>query len=94
MAWDILGALGGDLRHRQEAHSGVTIAVDRLRIGKVFLDDLPELEWLARERWVDLEPRYLPGLSLSRSLASTGGGTSLDTSPPSRQTSLQRFDET
>ena len=68
--------------------------MDRLRLGKVSLDDLPELEWLARERWVDLGPRYLPGLSLARSLASTGGGTSLDTSPPKRQTSLQRLDDT
>ncbi|MBK7773275.1 MAG: DUF1704 domain-containing protein [Sandaracinaceae bacterium] len=68
--------------------------IERMRIGKVGLDDLPELEWLARERWVDLQPPYLPGLSLARSLASTGGGTSLDTSPPNLHTSLQRFDET
>jgi uncharacterized protein (TIGR02421 family) len=68
--------------------------MDRMRIGKVAIQDLPELEWLARERWVDLAPRYLPGLSLARSLASTGGGTSLETSPPSRQTSLQRLDDT
>ena len=51
-------------------------------------------EWLARERWVALQPPYLPGLSLARSLASTGGGTSLETSPPNLHTSLQRFDET
>lgn len=70
------------------------MTMDRLRIGKVGLDDLGELEWLARERWVDLAPPYLPGLSLARSLTSTGGGTSLETSPPRRQTSLHSFDET
>ncbi len=68
--------------------------LDRLRLGKLGLDDLAEVEWLARERWLTLRPAYLPSLSLAKSLTSTGVGTNLETSPPSLQTSLQRLDET
>ena len=70
------------------------LTLPRLLLGKLSLSELPDFEALAEEGWATLEPAYELPSSFSRSLEPTGSGTNCVTSPPSLQTSLQRFEET
>jgi uncharacterized protein (TIGR02421 family) len=78
------------LRVRRAVEQGQA-SLWELQLGKVSIDALPEVRRLAREGLVQ-PPIYLS--NLARSLGSTGGGTSSDTSPPSLTTSLTRVDAT
>lgn len=83
---------------RQEARGAFPL--DLLRIGKVGVDDAGALRELAQEGWVRLRPpfltkppaTYLPSLLSNR--VATGGGTSLEMSPPNLQTSFTSPDAT
>ena len=82
--------LYGWLRVRSALGQGL-VALDELRSGKVGLADVSRLRRL-RELGLARPATYRP--SLARSLGATDFGTSLDTSPPSFVTSLQRFEAT
>ncbi|HJL20019.1 MAG TPA: DUF1704 domain-containing protein [Sandaracinaceae bacterium LLY-WYZ-13_1] len=85
-----VGYLRGWLRVRTSIAAGET-SIDFLRIGRVGLDAARALPRLL-EAGLARPPRYRP--SLSRSLAATPAGTSLETSPPSVAASFTMLEET
>ena len=85
-----VGYLRGWLLVRAALRSGET-TVDHMRAGRVGLEAARELPSLIA-RGLAREPRHRP--SLERSLLSTEGGTSLETSPPSVAASFTMLEET
>lgn len=75
----------------RDALGSARATIHELQRGRASLDALPELARLEEEGWV-VPAFYRPSLALS--LGATGLGTSLETSPPSLVTSLQRPEAT
>lgn len=85
-----VGYLRGWLRVRQALARGET-TIDHMRAGRVGLEAATRLPELIRAGLARV-PRHRP--SLDRSLLSTEGGTSLETSPPSVAASFTMLEET
>jgi len=85
-----VGYLRGWLRVRQAISRGET-TIDHMRAGRVGLEAATRLPELIRAGLARV-PRHRP--SLDRSLLSTEGGTSLETSPPSVAASFTMLEET